>query len=192
MRAIGLPRSPERDSEPTPTATPVPTPGTQPAPAPTDADGDGVVPPADCSDQNATVFPGAKETAGNGIDEDCDGKDAPGRVLASVKYEWVESGKRLRVRRMRVVDAPEGARVEVRCSGRRCPFEQRTATVDAKGEANLKKFFKRGVRPKVTIDVLVTYPNMVGRMIRFPVKRLDVPSTVRYCLPPEATRPERC
>jgi hypothetical protein len=173
-----------------PAATATPTP--QPAPAPTDADGDGVVPPTDCWDQNATVFPGAKETAGNGIDEDCDGKDAPGRVLASVKHKWVESGKRMRVRRMRVVDAPEGARVEVRCGGRRCAFEQRTAAVNAKGEANLVKFFKRGVRPKVTIDVLVTYPNMIGRITRFPVKRLDVPSTVRYCLPPDVKRPQRC
>ena len=50
-----------RPAEPTPTPTPG-GPTQQPAP-PADADGDGVAVPADCWDQNATVHPGAKETA---------------------------------------------------------------------------------------------------------------------------------
>ena len=116
----------------------------------------GVVPPTDCWDQNATVFPGAKETAGNGIDEDCDGKDAPGRVLATVKYDLVESGKRMRVRRMRVVDAPGGhawrslprAPVRVQRARRRSTPRARPTW----------EVLQARVRPKVTIDVLVTYP----------------------------------
>jgi hypothetical protein len=45
------------------------------APPPTDADGDGTAAGADCDDANAAVHPGAAETCGDSIDQDCDGSD---------------------------------------------------------------------------------------------------------------------
>jgi hypothetical protein len=98
----------------------------------------------------------------------------------------------MRVDILRVVDAPPGAKVEVRCRGRRCPFKVRKTAAGAKGTANLRKFFRRGVRPKVTVDVVITYPNMVGRMFRYPFIKLDVPNSRRYCVPPGAARGTRC
>ena len=83
-----------------------------------------------------------------------------------------------------VLEAPEGARVEVSCRGARCPFKRRSAAVNAKGTANLAKFFKRKFRPKLTIDVAVTYPGWIGRVGRFAVKTADVPDMQRLCLPP--------
>lgn len=41
-----------------------------------DADGDGVKPPADCDDHAPGTFPGAVDVPGDGIDQNCDGKDA--------------------------------------------------------------------------------------------------------------------
>ncbi len=42
-----------------------------------DGDGDGYTPAGgDCDDTKASVHPGAKEICGDGIDQDCDGKDA--------------------------------------------------------------------------------------------------------------------
>jgi len=179
---------------PTPTATPTPAPDTgTPPPAPADADGDGVAVPADCWDQNATVFPGAKEVPGNAIDDDCLGGDAPGRLTATIKNKWTKSHGRLRVDDLRVLDAPEGALVEVTCSGSRCPFKRRSTSVNAKGNAQLLKFFKRHrLRPKITIDVRITYPNWIGRVGRFAIKRVDVPDLQRLCLPPGAAKPQRC
>jgi hypothetical protein len=176
---------------PTPTPIPAPTPGGG-TPPPTDADGDGVPASADCWDQNATVFPGGKEIAGNGIDDDCAGGDAPARLTATVRSKWTIIRGRLRVDEMRVLDAPEGATVEVRCRGRRCPFTRRSTTANAKGQAHLRKLFTRRLRPRITIDIRITYPNTIGKVVRFPIKLAAVPDLQRFCIPPGAAKPGRC
>jgi Putative metal-binding motif len=179
-----------RPAEPTPTPTPGPSP--QPSP-PQDVDGDGYVPPADCEDRNLTVHPGAKEIAGNAIDDDCTGGDAPARLTATIRNKWVTAGSRVRLNALRVLDAPEGALVEVICAGKRCPFSRRTTGVDAKGEAPLLKFFKNPrLRPKLTIDVRITYPNTIGRVGRFRIRRGEVPTMQRLCVQPGVTAAARC
>jgi len=47
-----------------------------PAPGDTDGDGDGFTPnQGDCNDTDASVHPGATDTAGDGVDQNCDGAD---------------------------------------------------------------------------------------------------------------------
>ena len=105
-----------RISRPAPPPAPTPVPA-----APVDADSDGVPAGADCWDQNATVHPGAKEIPGNGLDDDCTGGDAPGRLPATFRNKWTAAHGRVRVDALRVLDAPEGARVEVRLQRQALP-----------------------------------------------------------------------
>lgn len=49
----------------------------------TDVDGDGYCPPADCDDSDFERRPGAVDTAGDGIDQNCDGVDGMMSVMDS-------------------------------------------------------------------------------------------------------------
>lgn len=61
---------PPRPTEPAPGAT-----TTQACSPGTDQDGDGACAPTDCDDRAPAVFPGAPDSAGDGIDQNCDGAD---------------------------------------------------------------------------------------------------------------------
>jgi hypothetical protein len=167
-------------------------PVTAPIPPP-DRDGDGYSPPADCDDTNSTVHPGATEIPGNGIDDDCSGGDQPGKVAAVVAYDWRASSTGARVVRMRVHDAPARAAVELRCSGRRCPFKRRTAVVAANGAVTLTKLFKhRTLRAGSVVDVRITAPNSIGKVVRFEIRRRRVPQARTLCLAPGAANASKC
>lgn len=63
-----------------------------------DSDGDGYAiegggcGPIDCNDTNLSINPGANETCGNGIDEDCDGVDLPCASLNCSDYWGFDCG----------------------------------------------------------------------------------------------------
>jgi hypothetical protein len=174
-----------------PGATPTPTPA-PPSPV-VDADGDGYPSSTDCSDVNNTVHPGAPEVPGNGIDDDCAGGDQPGKVVALVRATWLANRQhpKPKVRLMRVRDAPAGARVDVLCHGRRCPFKQRVRTTDANGEVSLTKLFRRSLTPGITIDVQISLPNTIAKVTRYRIRRAEVPNSRSLCLPLNGSTPQR-
>jgi hypothetical protein len=167
-----------------------PPPDGSPPPPPTDPDrdGDGVPASRDCRDDNATVWPGAPEIPGNKIDDDCTGGDAPARIVAGVKNRWIVVGARTRVRELRVRDAPDGVTVTVRCLGKRCAFRSKDATAGA----NLRRLFRKPLRPGMTIEVRITAPNSIGKVVRYRMRRGKLPADKTLCLPPGAAKPRRC
>ena len=164
---------------------PTPPAGSPGAPTPVDADHDGISPPADCDDFNNKVYPGAPEVPNDGIDQDCNGADAAGRLSAIVSNSFEYTRRWTRVARLRVSDAPAGAAISVTCTGKnkRCP-KPKTFTADAKGRATLTKMFKRRLRPGARIEVAITAPNTVGKVVRFTARRGHAPKTRTLCLPP--------
>ena len=171
-----------------------PGPGTPPSPAPAvDRDGDGVSPPEDCSDTNSTVWPGAPEIPGNGIDDDCAGGDRLARLAATVSSAWSVTRRSATVLRMNVRDAPPGAGVAVLCSGsRRCPFRRRELTTNPVGEVSLTRLFRRRLPAGTRLEVRVTAPNVIGKVVRYTIRRGRVPRGRTLCLPPGLAQPSSC
>ena len=175
----------------TPTPTPVPTPTPPPSPL-VDADSDGYPETTDCADLNNTVHPGAREIAGNGIDDDCSGGDQPAKMTGVVAVSWSVTKRALpKLGYMRVRDAFGGARVTVRCRGPLCPFKSRVRRADSDGNVSLTKLFRKRLRSGVRLDVLITAPDTIGRVMRYRITRGKLPRGQALCVPVGATKPQK-
>ncbi len=164
-----------------------------------DADGDGFDQRSDCDDGNRLVRPGAREIAGNRVDENCDRFIAPPPRMSSttVLNSWSVVGTRATLTRLRVKRLRAGAKVELRCLGRECAFQR----VKAKGKPKrgvlnalpALKRARRTLRAGQTLEVRITAPRVIGKVVRFPVRAGKIPQAAReLCLPPGARRPGRC
>jgi hypothetical protein len=175
-----------------------------------DDDGDGVRQPLDCDDTKASIRPGATEIAGDGIDQDCSGADlpkaggpgpvgpgpvdpAPERVDARLLARWGLGKRATIIIQFDVRDIPSGGKVTMRCEGKGCPFKRRTAEGKG-GVAKLGKHFKGAkLKPGTTLEVRVTAPGMVGKVVRYTFRsKRRLPSATRRCLPPGASKPAAC
>jgi hypothetical protein len=164
-----------------------------PAPAPTDGDRDGVSPPVDCDDTNSRVFPGAPEIPSDGIDQDCNGADAAGRLSANVSHSWRFSRSSTRLVRLRVTEAPGGATVTVRCRGshKGCP-RPRTFSANAAGRVTLTGMFRKRLRPGAVVEVSVSAPNRISKVVRFTIRRGHSPRVRTLCQAPGVAKPAAC
>jgi PKD repeat protein len=89
-----------------------------------------------------------------------------------------------------LVTAPDGARVEIRCRGRGCPF--RRLIREAKQTVRVRRFARRILRPGAVVQVWVTRAGEIGKYTRFRIRRGKRPTRVDRCLMPGAKRPTRC
>ena len=113
-----------------------------PPPPPTDADGDGYSIAIDCDDHKAAIYPGAPETPGDRIDQDCSGTDEPlprffphvGASFKSKRGHWS------RATAFVLNDLPAGAGIALRCTGGGCRFTYWSTTLRrATDELDLRK-----------------------------------------------------
>jgi hypothetical protein len=82
--------------------------------------------------------------------------------------------------------------VELRCSGNGCPGKHRAITV-RNGEANVHRALRgHHLRPGAVLEVRVTRGDMIGKVMRFKIRRRHSPATQRLCLPVAAQSPARC
>jgi DNA-binding beta-propeller fold protein YncE len=120
------------------------------------------------------------------------GSSAIPRVTAKVRPVWRKRRSHVVLRRLRVVEVPPDASVEVRCAGRRCPFKRKRFAVRM-GRVDASKAFRRGrLRAAAKLQVRITRPGAIGKVVIYAVRRKGLPKGAVRCLPPGAATPERC
>jgi hypothetical protein len=116
----------------------------------------------------------------------------PARIESRVAHDWTAYPGWTRNERLVVTDIPAGATVELRCRGKGCPGKRKAVPV-RNGAANVHRVLRgRHLRVGAQLEVRITQPGAIGKVMRFTVRRSRVPSTRKLCLPVGATQPARC
>jgi hypothetical protein len=163
-----------------------------------DRDRDGFPRPADCRDDRADIFPGARDKPGDRIDQDCSGRDARFPTLRARVSGFFAVFQRYSVftsLSVRNVDA--GTTIRLRCRGGRdrgCPFRAKTRHVRrTTRNVNLLRTLKRArLERGVVFELRITKPGFVGKRTRWTMRSPRVPKRTDRCLPPGSTRARRC
>jgi hypothetical protein len=116
----------------------------------------------------------------------------PQKVDSGVSFNWSANRRWTLNTRLSVRDVPAGASVELRCRGRGCPGRRKVVSVTA-GRADVHRVLRhRRLRPGTRLELWVTRADMIGKVLRFHIRRGHTPSWQVLCLPPGAVAAARC
>jgi hypothetical protein len=125
----------------------------------------------------------------------------PPRIDATVQNSWGRLGKNFFLLRLKIIAPPKGSAAQIRCKGRKCPFQSRRFTKFKKGNIVMYKLLgpkkavkkkNRHFRAKQVVQVRVTAPGYIGKVVKFKLKRGRNPVGKVLCLPPGAAKPSKC
>jgi hypothetical protein len=164
-----------------------------------DIDADGVPAPPDCDDRDPRRRQGFVDKPGNGLDEDCSGADAPFiRIFSPVQSTFETRNSLTRVTRLRVQAVPEGATIELRCTGGRRRGCFRGVTRFGSPRGNELRDIRRPLRGRrlragAVLEVRILDEDSIGKVVRFTMQRGSrIPSSRSLCLVPGQNAPGRC
>src|SRR4051812_6968536 len=111
------------------------------------------------------------------------------RIAGTIANRFVVRTRTARVQRLVVRGAPRGSRIALSCRGRGCPRR----SISARGpDASFTRALKHArLRVGAVLELRLTAPNVIGRVVRFTVARRRV-RTATLCLAPGAPAPGRC
>jgi hypothetical protein len=120
----------------------------------------------------------------------------PRRIDSSVSSRWgFDRRKRfIFLLRLRVKAPPQGAVAELRCKGRRCPFRRKRVSRIRSNRIDVFKALskrQRRFRPGQVLQLRITAPGHIGKVVRFRLRRGRIPNGQTLCLPPGATKPQK-
>ena len=121
----------------------------------------------------------------------------PRRILSEIASSWAAGPRSTKVLRLIVRGVPVGGAVEVRCSAPRrirnaCPFKRKAVRVKDRRAVATRLFAGKVLKVGATLEVRITKPGMIGKVVRYPIRRSRIPQGRRLCLPVGSTKPERC
>jgi hypothetical protein len=112
-----------------------------------------------------------------------------------VRIAGVSFGSGVKLRLLKVQQAPAGATVIVRCHGRGCPkgASRRTTASGPHGvPAIVFGRFERYLRAGAVVEVLVSKSGLIGKWTRLRVRRGKLPERVDLCLDAAGVKPIAC
>jgi hypothetical protein len=162
-----------------------------------DRDGDGSQRPEDCDDTRPDVNPRAVEVPGNQRDEDCDGRSQPfARVSARIRNAWALFRDGTEPRRLSVGGLVAPAQVELRCKGPGCPSRAARKRIRVGRGARpvdlLRTLGRPRLRPGAVVQVRVTKPGRLGRIVRYRIRDLKLPAVRSTCIAPGSRKERKC
>ena len=115
------------------------------------------------------------------------------RVVGNVRPLWTVFGTYAILTKLQLTGITPGAKVEVRCKGKGCPFKKKSFPVK-NGKANGAKPFKgKKLKPGAVVEVRITKAGAIGKVVSYKVlKGKKIPVGVVRCLLPGATKLTRC
>lgn len=152
-----------------------------------DVDRDGFARPQDCNDGNAAIRPGVREVRGNGVDENCDTRIEPFPGIGGrVSNVWAPLGARTVNIALSAREFPAGTRMQMRCSGRGCPFRRVSRRIRNRRRVDLHRFLGNAALSRgASVQLRFTRAGRIGRVLRFRIgAEPGVPGVRFLCAPP--------
>jgi hypothetical protein len=117
----------------------------------------------------------------------------PQKIDSGVSFNWMANHRWTQNTRLSVRDVPAGASVELLCRGHGCPGKRKPVKVSKAAKADAHRLLgRRHLRPGAVLELRVTRADMIGKVVRFRVRRGHTPAWQVLCLPPGAKAPARC
>ncbi|HVF78282.1 MAG TPA: hypothetical protein VNA28_08280 [Solirubrobacteraceae bacterium] len=116
------------------------------------------------------------------------------RLDSAVAFQSQFARRHTVFRRLVVKPVHAASSIRVSCTGTGCPFKVRNRKiVTMKPSYSLMSLMRRAkLRPRTVVEVRMTKPNMIGRVVRFKIRASASPTVTRLCQLPGARRPSAC